>query len=582
MQHLTKDTLKIYWQHMIRYKWTLSAIILLSFGSAVLMSVIPLYIKQLFDAAAAGATRDAMIDILLVFLVLTIVRNIMVRSMLLVSGHADSAVMRDLSNTSYAYLMKHSATFFANSFVGSLVKRVNRFYRGFESVFDRIVFDFIPIIVEVSVMCYILGGRSPWLAVALLVWLAIYIGVNVTFNHFKLKYDLLKSLQDTKVTGVLADTITNHTNVKLFNGYDRELDRFGAVNEELRRLRRLTWWMADTFEAFQVFTMIAIEFVMYYIAIGLFIDGTITIGDFALIQAYLVRIFTKLWSLGRIMRDLYENMAEAKEMTEIMLTPHEIQDHRKAKPLVATKGEIVFDNVRFNYNRTRNILPELSFKIKAGQKIALVGQSGAGKSTIVKLLLRTHDTTKGNILIDGQRLDRVTQESLWENIGMVPQEAILFHRTLMDNIRYGNPTATDEEVIAAAKLAHAHEFISGFPEGYETFVGERGVKLSGGERQRVAIARAMLKNAPILLLDEATSALDSESEMYIQDALETLMKGKTTIVIAHRLSTIMKMDRILVLDQGEIIEDGTHTKLLKKKTGTYSKLWNLQAGGFAA
>ena len=243
-------------------------------------------------------------------------------------------------------------------------------------------------------------------------------------------------------------------------------------------------------------------------------------------------------------------------------------------------SEIEFVNAKFNYNETRNILSDLSFKIKSKEKVALVGPSGAGKSTIVKLLLRMHDITSGSVLIDGQKISDVTQDSLWKNISLVPQEPILFHRSLMENIRYGKPEATDEEVINAAKLANCHNFIVGLSEGYNTFVGERGIKLSGGERQRVAIARAILRNAPILVLDEATSSLDSESEMYIQDALDKLMKDKTVIVIAHRLSTIMRMDRIIVIDEGKIIEDGKHRELIEKEGGLYKRLWEVQAGGF--
>jgi ATP-binding cassette subfamily B protein len=262
------------------------------------------------------------------------------------------------------------------------------------------------------------------------------------------------------------------------------------------------------------------------------------------------------------------------------LTPHEIIDVKNANNLAVSQGEIEFKNVNFSYAKGVNILKHFHMVIKPREKIALIGPSGGGKSTIVKLLLRFYDLTSGQILVDKQNLAKVTQNSLREQIAFVPQDPILFHRSLLENIRYGNPLATDEAVIQASKLAHAHEFITGFRQGYQTLVGERGVKLSGGERQRVAIARAILKNAPILVLDEATSSLDSESEMYIQDALKTLMQNKTVIVIAHRLSTIMQMNRIIVIDNGQIIESGKHKELLKLKDGVYQKLWQIQAGGF--
>jgi ATP-binding cassette subfamily B protein len=305
----------------------------------------------------------------------------------------------------------------------------------------------------------------------------------------------------------------------------------------------------------------------------------LTVGDFALIQAYLFGIFDRLVANHGELRRFYRALADADEMVEILDEPHEIQDKENAKPIKVTSGVIDLRDINFYFNVTKPVLKNFTVQIKGGEKVALVGPSGAGKSTVTKLLLRLYDIEQGLIEIDRQNISEVTQESLRNAIAFVPQEPILFHRTLMENIRYGRRDASDEEVLEAAKKAHCHEFISALPEGYGTYVGERGVKLSGGERQRVAIARAILKNAPILVLDEATSSLDSESEALIQDALETLMRGKTVIVIAHRLSTIMKMDRILVLDGGAIISQGTHKELLQTE-GIYQKLWNIQAGGF--
>jgi ABC-type multidrug transport system fused ATPase/permease subunit len=279
-----------------------------------------------------------------------------------------------------------------------------------------------------------------------------------------------------------------------------------------------------------------------------------------------------------MLRSYYTSFADATELVEILDQPHEIKDARGAKALRVTRGELVFDQVKFSYG-AGSVLNDFDLKIQPGEKIALVGTSGAGKSTIVKLLFRFYDLTSGAITVDGQNIKNVTQDSLRGSIALVPQEPILFHRSLFENIRYGKPDATEKDVMKAAKLAHCHEFIEKLPQGYETQVGERGVKLSGGERQRVAIARAILKNAPILVLDEATSSLDSESEGLIQDALRSLMRGKTTIVIAHRLSTIMSMDRIVIMDQGKVADTGTHAELLQK-TGIYQKLWNLQVGGF--
>ncbi|MBT4153454.1 MAG: ABC transporter ATP-binding protein, partial [Candidatus Magasanikbacteria bacterium] len=277
---------------------------------------------------------------------------------------------------------------------------------------------------------------------------------------------------------------------------------------------------------------VGLEFGMLYTAMRLYQQGVLTVGDFALIQAYLVTIFAYMFGFARVIRGIYEQIAEAEEMTEIFESEHEVIDRPRATQLQVEAGAVTFKDVTFRYNQTRKVLSKLNLMIPAGKKIGLIGPSGAGKSTAVKLLLRVHDLTSGKIEIDGQRIDRVTQESLHQAISFVPQDPILFHRSLLDNIRYARPSASMEDVREAARKAHAHGFISELSEGYDTLVGERGVKLSGGERQRIAIARAILADTPILVLDEATSALDSESEAFIQDALKTLMKGKTVISIA--------------------------------------------------
>ncbi len=326
--------------------------------------------------------------------------------------------------------------------------------------------------------------------------------------------------------------------------------------------------------------MVCLEFGIFYLAIKLWQKGILTIGDFVLLQAYLITIFMRVWDFGKTIRSIYENLADAEEMTVILNTPHEITDIPKAKDLKVKKGKIEFKEVDFYYYQTRPVLKNFNLTIANHEKVALIGPSGAGKTTIIKLLLRIHELTAGTVLIDEQNITLVKQESLRENIGLVPQDPILFHRTLMENIRYGKPNASDEELIETAKKARCDEFIMALPEKYNTYVGERGIKLSGGERQRVAIARAILKNAPILVLDEATSSLDSASEKMIQEAIDELMKDKTVIVVAHRLSTIRKMDRIIVVEDGRIAEEGSHDVLLKRENGLYKKLWGLQAGGF--
>ena len=365
----------------------------------------------------------------------------------------------------------------------------------------------------------------------------------------------------------------------LFSGAIHEHGLFkGVVN--VWRKATLRSWLADNWIWSGIgFFMIVIEVVLLWVATVYWGKGMLSIGDFVLIQAYLMTTFDRLVSINRELRRFYDALADSSEMVYILEQKHDVQNAPGASPMQVTKGEIAFTDVNFSFNADKQLLAGLNLRINPQEKVGLVGPSGAGKSTITKLLLRMFDIKSGSISIDGQSISKVTQDSLRNAISFVPQEPVLFHRPLMENIRYGRRYASDAEVIDASKKAHCHEFILGLPEQYGSFVGERGIKLSGGERQRVAIARAILKNAPILLLDEATSSLDSESEALIQDALETLMKDKTVIVIAHRLSTIMKMDRIIVLEKGNVVAEGTHQQLLEDK-GLYQKLWKIQAGGF--
>ena len=318
---------------------------------------------------------------------------------------------------------------------------------------------------------------------------------------------------------------------------------------------------------------------MTYFLINLYGKGAISIGDFALILSLSTEVAHVTWYTATQVDELNKAVGKCRQSLTSLIVPREITDELGARNLIVTKGQIVFDAVSFKYQGTSEIFQGTSVTIQGGQKVGLVGYSGGGKTTFVNLILRMHDVTGGQILIDGQNIRTVTQESLRSNIAMIPQDPSLFHRTLLENIRYGRIEATNEQVIEAAQKAHAHEFIMRLPQGYKSPVGERGVKLSGGQRQRVAIARATLKNAPILMLDEATSQLDSITEREVQESLWELMEHKTVLVIAHRLSTLMHMDRILVFDKGNIVRDGSHAELLEQD-GLYKTLWSAQVCGF--
>lgn len=584
MKNNTKETLRIYLRSSAKYKASVFFIVFSILASSILEVINPLFYKKFFDILATAtdisAVQSDLIKTLLTIAGINLISWSFWRVSIFTANFLESAVLSDLANYCFAILHKHSFSFFNNNFVGSLTKKVNRFVHSYESIIDRCLWEFLPLITSSIVIFIVLFNRSIYLGGALLIWMIIFLSLNFLFIKYKIKYDIARSEMDSKVTGLLADGITNHSTISLFCGLKNEKKSFFGLNEKLRKLRNFVWNINAYFQAFQSLLMLGLEFGIFFIAIKLKAQNIITLGDFVLIQTYLIQIFSKMWNFGHILQKIYEDLADADEMTDILLEQPGIQDIPNAKDLKITNGKIEFKDVGFNYHNNKTLLNNFNLVVKPHERLALVGHSGAGKTTVIKLLIRMHEITSGEILIDNQNISQVTQNSLWENISLVPQDPSLFHRTLMENIRYGKPSATDEEVITAAKLAHCDEFITNLPLGYNTYVGERGVKLSGGERQRVAIARAILRNAPILVLDEATSSLDSVSERLIQDALDWLMKDKTVIVVAHRLSTIMKMDRIIVIENGAISEQGTHNELLQNKSGNYKKMWEMQAGGF--
>lgn len=576
--------MQIYWQHLRRYKaaFALGLAALLIAQLAALSS--PLFYKWFFDVlTGGGATEEiasTLIAIIIALAAIYAVVNIFYRIAERSAIYHVTHVMADLANTCFEYIHKHSYTFFTDNFAGSLVKKVNRFYRSYNRIFDKLYWNLIGLALKILVASIVLFFVHPVMGWILSIWSLLFLLIAFIFVRWKLKYDIPRAEADSKVTGVLADTITNFVNVKLFSAHKAESRYFAETIENRRGLQMKAWMVSFYLSVIQGFLVLFVEFALMYYGIKLWTQGLLTVGDFVLIQSYLIVILREVWAFAYVIRDLYEALADAEEMTQIFQTKHEIRDMKGAKPLVAGDGSIRFENVSFNYNKTRRVLNKFNLNIKPGERVALVGPSGSGKTTIVKLIFRLFDVEKGKIFIDDQRICRVTQDSLMKNISLVPQDPIMFHRTLMENIRYGSPGASHQDVVKASKLANCYEFINELPEKYNTYVGERGIKLSGGERQRVAIARAILKNAPILVLDEATSSLDSISESLIQDALLKLMKNRTTIVVAHRLSTIMEMDRIIVMDKGQIVEEGSHEELLKKRGGIYKKLWELQAGGF--
>ena len=580
----TVQIIREFWKNIRPYKDLFYISFVLFFFSQIVGIIVPIYYKRFFDAFGIDADKASisliLIRIIVIIGILHLLGWALWRVAMYLYNTMQAKVEALLKQTSFDYMSKHSYSFFTNNFTGTLVQRINRFARSFEVLSDVIVFNIMPVSVTVLGSIIVVWFIAPILSVVIIFWVVLFLIFNISFSRWKLKYDIAVAESDSKTTGCLADAITNNNAVSFFTGHNFESKRFKDVSDDQAKKTRFVWLLGEIVDAIQAVLIVFVEFFVFYYAIRYWKEGVASIGVFVLAQTYIIGLANQLWGLNSVVRKISTSVADSKEMVDILLTPYEIKDVPHAEKLVAHKGEIIFKNVGFNFNETREVLSNINLTIKPGEKIAVIGPSGAGKTTFVRLIMRLYDLTCGTISIDGQDIHLVTQDSLRENISFVPQDPILFHRTLMENIRYGRRDATDEEVIKAAELAHCDEFINILPMKYETFVGERGIKLSGGERQRVAIARAILKKAPILILDEATSSLDSHSESLIQDALDHLMAGCTTIIIAHRLSTIKKMDRIIALQDGKIVEEGTHKKLVHKRNGLYKKLWDLQVSGF--
>ena len=566
-----------------RYPILLATFFIGATGLQAAELISPWYLRQFFNALALNVpsptSAAGLIHIIIILAFVYLFSQVMRRMQDFSIVFLEARVMSDIFERSFGYLLGHSYNFFVSRFSGSLTHRITKFARAFEAMFDSVAYQFYPTLLFICGAVTVLYIRNAALGTALALWSLGFISFQLYVAWLMQPIRMERSEADTKVTATLADSISNHPTILLFSGEKHEQGIFGAVVDSWRQSTIRTWVTDNLIWGAIGLFMLGIEIGLLWGATILWGKGVLTIGDFVLIQAYLMTTFDRLISINRDLRRFHDAFADASEMVEIMQMQHEVRDKANAKPLKVNEGRIEFKKVGFRFNAEQAVFSDLDISIAPGEKVALVGPSGAGKSTITKLILRFFDVKQGSIEIDGQNIARVTQESLRDAIGFVPQEPILFHRSLMENIRYGRRDATDEEVIDAAKRAHCHDFISHLPGKYETFVGERGVKLSGGERQRVAIARAILKNAPILMLDEATSSLDSHSEVLIQEALAELMRGKTVLVIAHRLSTIMKMDRIIVLKDGAVVEEGRHNELVEKG-GEYAELWRHQAGGF--
>lgn len=578
-----KEIVRIYWRHTKPY--LRSQIVLLAsygLGSIGAIAVARLLYKDIIDTASLGGTEayGTVMGLLLLLVIAIIGYNVFNRIGDYLVTTSQTRILRDLHNYVHSELEKRSYEFFVNTFAGSLIAKTNRFLNAFETLHDQFIYQVWMSGIQLFAAVAVLAYESYILGLVFFCWLGGYTLLTYLLVRWQIPKSLANAKADTQTTAHYSDIISNILTVKMFGMEQDEARSFSVTTEEQYKARRAAWMQEHFWNSFYQSAAVGIfELGIIYAAIELWHYGLITVGTIVLVQVYVILSFNIVWNISRNVVRVSTALSDANEMVDILAQPVEVRDPDVPEPVRMSQGHIVFDYVTHAYTDAGYVFRGFKLDIPAGQKVALVGHSGSGKTTFVKLLLRFLNLKEGRILVDGQDITHITQDELRKRIAYVPQEPILFHRSLRDNIAYARPDASIDEVVQVAKRARAHEFISVLPYGYDTLVGERGVKLSGGERQRVAIARAMLKDAPIIVLDEATSSLDSVSERHIQKAFDELIKGRTTIVIAHRLSTIKHMDRIVVLDKGRVTEDGTHEELLAKN-GIYSELWSHQVGGF--
>lgn len=561
------------------------AIFILYAISNVLVSLVPYYIGVIVAAfETIEATGQSVMDVLFipicVFLTLCfIVQPVVVQIGIYIQANTLSMFANMIRRQLALYVSGHSYQYFQSDFSGRISGKIVEMPSAIREVVQTSLGAFLYGGISFVVSVVLFAFVSPLFAFISAGWLALYCILMVYYIPKIKNLSEKGSIERSHIRGRCVDIIANISTVKLFARAKHEdkylSEKLNTTADAFRKtdlkLLHLWIWLEILSSIFWIVIIVA--------CIWGWSEKAVTTAQVAMILPLTLQVTNVSWWLSEIFTGFFQRLGEIEEGMEAIVKPHAQTDDKNAAILKPKGGEIILRDVDFSYG-DKNIFEDFNLAIKPHEKIGLVGASGAGKSSLVQLLLRFYDIQSGSIKIDGQNITKVTQNSLRESIAVIPQDTSLFHRTLMENIRYGRLDANDEEVITAAKLAHAHDFIANLPEGYETLVGERGVKLSGGQRQRIAIARAILKDAPILILDEATSALDSESEKLIQDSLKTLMEGKTVIAIAHRLSTIAHLDRLIVMSEGKIVEDGTHDELRKKKNGHYAKLWSMQSGGF--
>lgn len=570
--------------YLWQYRWRVGIALAFLVGAKVANVGVPVLLKNLVDAMSIKpgdpmALLVVPVGLIVAYGALRLCTSLFTELRELIFAKATEGASRSISLKVFRHLHALSLRFHLERQTGGMTRDIERGTRAVHSLISYSLYSIFPTLIEVGLVL----GLLAWKFDAVFAWitlgaLALYIVFTIVVTEWRTTFRKQMNELDSSAHTRAVDSLLNYETVKYFNNEDFEAKRY---DENLERLRRASLKSQTTLSLLntgqQTIIAIALVAMLWRATVGV-AEGRLTLGDLVMINAFMIQLYIPLNFLGVIYREIKQALTDLDKMFGLLDKHREVDDAPGARPLQVSAGHVVFDRVSFAYDPARPILHDVSFEIPPGKTVAVVGASGAGKSTLARLLYRFYDVSGGRITIDGQELRAVTQSSLRQAIGIVPQDTVLFNDTVEYNIAYGRPGATHEEVVAAASAAHIHAFISATPLGYKTMVGERGLKLSGGEKQRVAIARTLLKNPPVLIFDEATSALDSANERAIQAELKSAAIGKTALVIAHRLSTVVDAHEIVVMDQGRVVERGPHAELLARN-GRYAEMWRLQQAG---
>ncbi len=577
-------TLSKLFPYLWRYRWRVGFALLFLLGAKVANVSVPLLLKELVDALSIKPGNPMAVlvvptALLVGYGLLRLSTSLFTELRELIFAKATEGTARSISLQVFRHLHALSLRFHLERQTGGMTRDIERGTRAVHSLISYSLYSIFPTLVEVAMVLSLLAWKFDagfaWITAAALV---LYVSFTIIVTNWRTQFRKEMNELDSGAHARAIDALLNYETVKYFNNEDFEARRYDESLEKLRRAALKSQTTLSILNTGQQLIIAVALIAMLWRATQGVVDGRLTLGDLVMINAFMIQLYIPLNFLGVMYREIKQSLTDLDKMFGLLEKHREVDDVPGAPALQVTAGVVRFENVHFAYDKNRPILHGVSFEIPAGKTVAVVGPSGAGKSTLARLLFRFYDATSGAVTIDGQNISRVTQASLRQAIGIVPQDTVLFNDTVQYNIAYGRPGATLEEVQAAARAAHIHDFIAGTPKGYDTMVGERGLKLSGGEKQRVAIARTLLKNPPVLIFDEATSALDSANERAIQAELRAVSQGKTALVIAHRLSTVVDAHEIVVLQAGRVVERGAHAHLLAQG-GVYAEMWRLQQSG---